>query len=275
MIWQVKDMKYTRYDLNIKKRKNERKKMLVSVLGVIVIALVVGIGLYRFVILPTTGGESIDKLLSNDISGDSISDNENIGESEDTSKAGVDSISSESTGNKVTSTSNVQNSSAVQYVMVQCGVYSKIEGAQSVLNDLKRISLGAIIEEDGKYKVISYIGSEDEANSIAAALESNNIATSKAKFSILKSDNCNNKIVEMLNGYIQILNKLDDDGVNSIKTAEFKEWTNALEEDASATNISIFNELKENINALGEEITKSDLEVSYNTIYKILANFRE
>ena len=57
-------MKYTRYDLNIKKRKNERKKMLVSVLGVIVVALIVGIGLYRFVILPTTAGENINKILA-------------------------------------------------------------------------------------------------------------------------------------------------------------------------------------------------------------------
>ena len=73
-------MKYTRYDLNIKKRKNERKKMLVSVLGVIVVALIVGIGLYRFVILPTTAGENINKILSKDTNNsDATSNSENLG----------------------------------------------------------------------------------------------------------------------------------------------------------------------------------------------------
>ena len=51
--------------------------------------------------------------------------------------------------------------------------------------------------------------------------------------------------------------------------------TNALEEDKNAANISIFNQLKENINSLSEEITKNDLEASYNSIYKVLTNFRE
>ena len=267
-------MKYTRYDLNIKKRKNERKKMLVSVLGVIVVALIVGIGLYRFVILPTTAGENINKILSKDtITSDATSNSENLGQNKDTG-SGEGNIS---TGNKEQATSGqaIQNSSKEQYVMVQCGVYSKAEGAQSVLSSLQNISLGAIIEEDGKYRVISYIGNESEANNIVNTLESNNIATSKTKFSILKSDNCNNKIAEMLNGYIQILNKLDDDAVSGIKTAEFKEWTNALEEDKNAANISIFNQLKENINSLSEEITKNDLEASYNSIYKVLTNFRE
>ena len=74
---------------------------------------------------------------------------------------------------------------------------------------------------------------------------------------------------------LTILNKLDDDAVSGIKTAEFKEWTNALEEDKNAANISIFNQLKENINSLSEEITKNDLEASYNSIYKVLTNFRE
>lgn len=271
-------MKYTRYDLNIKKRKNERKKMLVSVLGVIVVALVIGVGLYRFVILPTTGGENINKLLSKDTSGDSsVTTNvEPSGETQGGSSTAVENTTaSQNTDAKDTSASAVQSSSNEQYVMVQCGVYSKAEGAQSVLSSLQNISSGAIIEDDGKYRVISYIGSEQEASGVISTLESNNIATSKAKFSILKSDNCNNKIAEMLNGYIQILNKLDDSGVSSIKTAEFKEWANALEEDANATNLSIFKELKESINSLGDEITKSDLQASYNSIYKVLANFRE
>lgn len=268
-------MKYTRYDLNIKKRKNERKKMLGSVLGVIVVALIVGVGLYRFVILPTTGGERINKLLSKDTStGDDVPNSENTGGSQDSSGAVADNTSGNNQA-QATSGQVAQSTSKEQYVMVQCGVYSKAEGAQSVLNSLQNISLGTIIEEDGKYRVVSYIGSENEANNIVTTLESNNIATSKAKFAILKSDNCNNKIAEMLNGYIQILNKLDDDGVSSIKTAEFKAWANALEEDTNATNLSIFNQLKENINSLGEEITKNDLESSYNSIYKILVNFRE
>ena len=259
-------MKYTRYDLNIKKRKGERKKMFVSILGVIVLALVVGVGLYRFIILPTIGDGTGSKLLNNN-----TVDTGNKGGGADSNLAAATVDNNEEA--KETS-GTVTQSSKEDYVMVQCGVYSKEDGAKSIVNELQSVASGTIIEEDGKYKVVSYIGDEEKANSIATAIEGKNIAISKAKFSILKSDNCNNKIVEMLNGYIQILNKLDDEGVGSIKTNEFKEWTNALEEDASAANISIFKELKENINSLGEEITKNDLQSSYNMIYKVLANFR-
>lgn len=256
-------MKYTRYDLNIKKRKNERKKMLLSIIGVIIIALVVGIALYKF-IGPTLEGESINKILSNDTSDTKNLDNSNtVKDNESVSK----NESAQSTSASVVSKQ--------EYIMVQCGVYSKEEGAKTVLSQLEKITSGSIIEDDGKYRVVSYIGDEDNANNIIATLEQNNVATSKAKFSIVKSDNCNNKIAEILNGYIQILNKLSDDNVTSIKTAEFKEWTNAIDENSNAENISIFNELKENVNSLNEEITKNDLQSSYNTIYKILSNFRE
>ena len=268
-------MKYTRYDLNIKKRKNERKKMLVSILSVIVIALVVGVGLYKFIILPTVGEGSINKLLSNENKNTGTNGSgDNSGGNPDSSSAttALDDDTKEKA--QETNATATENGSKENYVMIQCGVYSKEEGAKTVLSELQKVSLGAIIQEDEKYRVVSYIGSESEGDSVVTTLESNNITTSKAKFSIVKSDDCNNKIAEMLNGYIQILNKLDDEGVSGVKTAEFKEWTNALEEDASGANISIFKELKENINALGEEITKNDLESSYNAIYKVLINFK-
>lgn len=269
-------MKYTRYDLNIKKRKGERKKMLVSILGVIVIALVVGIGLYKFIILPTVGNGSINKLLSNEGKNtDTNSSGDNSGG--ENSDGGLGATALEDDTNEKTqetTATTTESGSKEDYVMIQCGVYSKEEGAKTVLSELQKVSLGAIIQEEDKYRVISYIGSESEGNNVVTTLESNNITTSKTKFSIAKSDNCNNKIAEMLNGYIQILNKLDDEGVSGVKTAEFKEWTNALEEDASGANISVFRELKESINALGEEVTKNDVESSYNTIYKVLINFK-
>ncbi len=266
-------MKYTRYDLNIKKRKNERKKMLISILSVIIIALVVGIGLYKFIILPTMGDGSINKLLSNEGKNTSTNGGDKSGGNPDSNSVAALEDDSNKEAQQTNSTAT-QSGNKDDYVMIQCGVYSKEEGAKTVLSELQKVALGTIIEEDGKYRVVSYIGSESEGNSIVTTLENNNITTSKAKFSIVKSDNCNNKIAEMLNGYIQILNKLDDEGVSGVKTSEFKEWTNALEEDTNATNISVFKELKENINALGEEITKNDLESSYKAMYKVLVNFK-
>ncbi|MDO4535787.1 MAG: hypothetical protein Q4B63_08275 [Clostridium perfringens] len=268
-------MKYTRYDLNIKKRKNERKKMLVSILSVIVIALVVGVGLYKFIILPTMGDGSINKLLSNEGKGTGTNGGDNLGGGNQDGASATAPLENDSNKEaQQTNTTVTQSGGKEDYIMIQCGVYSKEDGAKTVLSELQKVALGTIIEEDGKYRVVSYIGSESEGDSIVTTLESNNITTSKAKFSIVKSDNCNNKIAEMLNGYIQILNKLDDEGVSGVKTAEFKEWTNALEEDTNDTNVSVFKELKENINALGEEITKNDLESAYNAIYKVLINFK-
>lgn len=275
-------MKYTRYDLNMRKRKNERKKMLVAVLGVVVVAVLVGTLLWKFVLQPNmTDEEQKTNIVSNGEQANT--------EGTDTENANTNNTNNEQATTEQPTTNATENETkpvstntggTQEYVMVQCGFYAKKESADSIINQLQSKTIAVTITEkdqatsEDRYRVIAYIGSEDEAQKLVDEFTTADISNAKARFSIPKTDLTNSEIAEIINGYLKIIEKLKDSEVKSVKTQEFKDWTNALEEDTSAQNYALFKELKDVVLNLPEEVSKDNIGNGYEVVYKVLNNFR-
>lgn len=273
-------MKYTRYDLNMRKRKNERKKMFGSVLGVVVVAILIATVLWKYVIQPNMKNQNQDNTVvtNGEQTNSSNSTTENTNnEQATTDQSKGEQTTTDKTENKQTTT-NIGGTQ--DYVMVQCGVYAKKENANSVIDKLESKAIAVSISEkdqatsQDRFRVIAYIGSEDEAQKLATDFESQQISTAKARFSIPKTDLVNTEIAEIINGYLKIIEKLKDPEVKSVKTQEFKDWTNSLEEDSSGKNYALFKELKEAIVNLPEEVSKDNIGEGYQVVYKVINNFR-
>ena len=73
---------------------------------------------------------------------------------------------------------------------------------------------------------------------------------------------------------LNIINKLKEDSVKGVKTTEFKEWVNSLEEHSDSEYFKVFKELKDGINKIPDEITKKNIEESYQIVFNTLNNFK-
>lgn len=160
------------------------------------------------------------------------------------------------------------------YILVQCGFYSKKENADTVKNNLKTKYSPFAITDGDKVRVGVYFGSFEEADKISKQLTLEGLNNLKIKFSVPKNDLCAKELCEIVNGYLQIVHKLEEKDVKTVKSDDFKKWTNNLEEDSKSSLFSDFKELKDNINSLPAEVKKENLESCYNAIFKALNQFK-
>ena len=78
----------------------------------------------------------------------------------------------------------------------------------------------------------------------------------------------------MINGILDITNKLNESDVTSVKSDEFKAWTNQLKEVNEDAKKDNFIKMKKMINELPTEVTKKDIGKIYQTIYDILSIYK-
>lgn len=264
-------MKYTRIDVKNKKKgnnnnNNDGKNFILLFVGVIVVALVISTIMSRF-IWPEgkNTGKDITTSAGSKNEGDKSGEVEKLSEDEN---SGKDKNKEES--NKPI----VENTKGQEYVMVQCGFYSNKDNANKVKADLAEDYIAVSISEAENFRVIVHIGSEEDANKLSEELTAKGVSNAKARFIVPKVDLCSNEIIEIVNGYVNIINKLKEDSVKGVKTTEFKEWVNGLEEDKSSEYYDTFQELKAGINKIPEEITKKNIEESYQMVFDALNKFR-
>ena len=124
-----------------------------------------------------------------------------------------------------------------EYVMIQCGFYSNKENANNVKAQLEDTYIAVSLSEAENYRVIVHIGNEEEATKLSNELNEKGVSNTKGRFMIPKADVCSNEIIEIVNGYVNIINKLKEDSVKGVKTTEFKEWANSLEEHSDSEYI--------------------------------------
>ncbi|GIM29197.1 hypothetical protein CPJCM30710_18630 [Clostridium polyendosporum] len=228
-------MKYTRYDL--RRRKKESSKIFVFFGMIIITAVIVGTILAKIIF----NGNIVPKKSIAPINNSSIQNSKEEG---------------------------------LSFIFVQCGFYAKKENAEEVRNQLKeRYNTFYLIDND-KIRVGVYFGTAEEADKLSKQLTTEGINNLKITFQVAKKDLCTSEIGEMVSGYLQILHKLEEKDVKSVKTSEFKAWTNSLKEDSKSENIEVFREFKKNINELPEEISRENLEGCYNAIFKVLNPFK-
>lgn len=155
-------------------------------------------------------------------------------------------------------------------IVLQCGYYSKEENAKDSLNSISKYCQPFIVEDDGKYRVIAGMYTEEDAAKKIEEFKAGSIDVAKINLS-LSSDNIDSKkIIEIINGFLTITSKLQDNQVKSIKTDEFKTWSDKIINDGNQVRTEKLKELNDYVNNLPEEIDKTNNDINMQQIYKLI-----
>lgn len=265
-------MKYTKYDIKSNKKKNDDwKTTLLMIISVIILALLIGSFIF-FKMFPPNMKSS---------SGENKTQTENVGGNTNKPEGGEDSIvpptdvpkeenpQDNKQGEKMNDTKDIILD---EYTMVQCGYFTTKEGAQSVKTTIGKEA--KILTEDGKFRVVRHIGKEEDAVTISEDLTAKEIDNTKTRFKLDNESKVDKGIIEIIKNSLEFANKLEKGEATSIKTGEFKEWVNKLEEDTNDDKYSNFKILKDSINTLPEEIKITDVENLYQISYDVLRAYK-
>ncbi|WP_125152612.1 hypothetical protein [Clostridium rectalis] len=169
----------------------------------------------------------------------------------------------------------IKSNKTFKYLAIQGGIFQNDNNANEVYKILQSYGSPFIIQ-DNKYKrVFLGIYSENQGNKIMKSLENKKIDNSKMTFVIEGKDICDLEIGEIINAYIQILNKLGEKDVKSIETKEFKKWCSELEKiQGNKKNIQVLNEIKGKIKTMPETMSKEKISENYIFLYSVLKKIK-
>lgn len=163
------------------------------------------------------------------------------------------------------------NEGKVQSIIVlQCGYYSKEENAKELLASISQYCQPFIIEEGGKYRVLAGIYKEEDGIKKIEEFKSKNIDIAKVNLNISNDNIENKKIIEIIDGFLTIINKLQDSEVKSIKTGEFKEWTDKIINDGRGNGSKTINDLNTYVKNLPDEMDKTNSSSNLQALYKVI-----
>ncbi|MDU5742155.1 MAG: SPOR domain-containing protein [Clostridium sp.] len=169
------------------------------------------------------------------------------------------------------SINTAENSSI--FKIIQCGLFSKEENANSTLTTLPSSMTGFVIQEDGKFKVMAGIYKEEESAKKTEELTKASINNFTIKCCIPK-DSSEKKIeAQIIEGYLQIINKFEESDVKSVKTVDFKKWTEETVANIKSPSEEVQNLVKV-IKELPDEYTQKDVKTSKDFLYKLLIKYR-
>lgn len=235
-------MKYTRYDL---KQRSDGKTFILTVVFILMFAF-----FFATVIFKIFVGNSNSKNQANNMSDTQVSNQNKKGS---------------------------QNSNAVQndeklgkFIAVQGGIYKDKNNAEQEKNLLKQYGIPFSITEQDKTRVLLGIYNEETGKNIVTSLTEQKVDNSKMMFSVDEDSTCNTQIVELVNAYIQVLNKMSEKNVEAVQTSELKKWSISLEKVKDGKNLNALNEIKSYINKLPDKISKDKVEGSYIYVYNFL-----
>lgn len=243
-------MKYSRYDLRVEKK----KKMFLFLLGILILAIL-------FIII----GHKKDNIKPiNDKADENIS----VKETNDSSTE----------DKKVNDTEQKQSQQAdiVKFYTLQCGVFENNKNAVKMKDNLQLYGYPFIVKIDNKYKVVFGIFDEDTLNDGLKLLNDNKQEKARVTYEIKQDCLCNQEITAIINAELQIIKKLGEVDVKSVKTEELKKWVNSMKDvEKDAPNIDILSKLKNNINKFPNEISKNDIESINISLYEALKTLKE
>ena len=250
-------MKYTRYDWKKKKNKGgDAGKVIIMVVSIAVTAVLVATVMGKFIFKPSADGQ----------------DPKGKG-AQEVSSTQVDKGETGKTENKE-QVSPVTNGEKVSLAIVQCGVYSKEENAEEQKKSLTEKYNAFSVKDGEKFRVGVFIGDKEKGTEISKSLQDEGINSMVAHYEIEKNNNGADEIAKIVDGYLQIVRKLQEKDVKSVKTSDFKKWASSLKDDEKSEHIESIKEVKKEIASLPDELTKENVEQSYKTIYKVLTPFR-
>ncbi|MGL4655408.1 MAG: SPOR domain-containing protein [Sarcina sp.] len=260
-------MKYTRYDVKSKKKNDDWKTTLMMILGVVVLALLIGSLLFFKFLSPKNDkakpGSEINKTEG------TKPDNNKPSDDVDVPPVIPEDEKDKETPKEEKGTSTTE---ATTYTVVQCGYFSTKESAEAVKTKIGEKA--RVLTEGDKFRVVCYIGNEEEAKKLSDKFTTQEIENTKARFSLPAETVTDKSIIEMINGVLDITSKVNESGVASVKSDEFKTWANGLAETKDDAKFKNFSEMKKMINELPTEITSKDTVKVYQVIYDVLSNYK-
>lgn len=157
---------------------------------------------------------------------------------------------------------------------LQCGYFSKQENAQAALNTLSGDCQPFVVEDDGKYRVLAGIYQEDDGVKKIEELTSKGIDVRTIDLSITSDSVENKKIIEIIDGFFKINNKLQDSDVQSIKTNEYKQWVDGIVNDGKSVKSEKINNLNKYISELPDELDKSNSTINLQKLYELIKTYK-
>lgn len=158
-----------------------------------------------------------------------------------------------------------------KYLLIQFGMFKNKSYADELKSQIASKQNVYYIQDGDKIRVINGIFMEEDGDKIIKNLNSTKLQNSKMSLQIEKKDLCNTEIAEMVNAYISILDKLSEKDIKGIQTDKLKKWLqNVKVPTKDSKNYSTFIELKNNMNNMPKQLTKTNMQMSYQFLYKIL-----
>lgn len=249
-------MGYTRY--NYRPRKKPKGNLFTIGIVVVICAIVIGMLMAKYL-----------------FKGD-IPNGENNGQKTVEEQKNNKNDISNSGGNIVENNNNSQSEASKNFVIIQCGYYGKEENAKKVLQDIPSSFNKLIIKDGDKYRIIAGIYNEEAANNMSDELSKKKIDNVKIKCGYETSKDEEAKSYEIINGFMKILNELENEQVKSVNTTEFKKWTKELGQNSNKENVDNdeLKSIKEYIEKLPEELEREGAKKALEFIYGILIKHR-
>ena len=157
------------------------------------------------------------------------------------------------------------------FMALQCGYYSKEENAKELISSISKYCEPFIVEDEGKYRVLAGIYKEQDGIKKIQEFKANNIDVAKVNLNIQGNKSEMKKIMEIIDGFLTITNKLQESEVKSIKTSEFKAWVDTTINDDVVKSKKI-ESLSNYVKSLPEELEKTDNSKNMQELYKLLKN---
>ena len=179
--------------------------------------------------------------------------------------------SKETSGNTVQTLQKENESLQSQGVMaLQCGYYSQKENADVCISTISSYCQPFIVEENGNYRVIVGIYDDQSGMKKLEELKSKGIDVAKVSIDMATDTPEGKKFLQVVEGFIQITNKLEESDVKSIKTAEFKSWADNIINDGDDIQSEKLKNLKSYIDSLPDEISKSNSANAVQSLYTLI-----
>lgn len=233
-------MKYTRY--NYKKKNDKGFKSLAFFITVILLAVILGTMLSKFIF---NGKLSIEDIISTENKESISSDNE-----------------TQVTDAKVHGT----------FELIQCGYYSEEKYALETQRKLNGTIPVYLIKDGDKYRVISGIYLLDKGNEDKNKIISLGTQAVRLKIDIKGNSYYDSFIYGLVDGYMKILDSLKDSSVKSYTTEKFKKWVSEIEE--KEDRASDIKAIKEHVNNLPAELTRDNLSGELEFLYSLIGPYK-
>jgi hypothetical protein len=167
---------------------------------------------------------------------------------------------------------NNETKKITKYIAIQGGMFKESSNVDKAKNTLSPYGNPFTVQEQNGTRVLLGIFSEEEAINIMKALTEKSIDNSKMTFEINSPSNlCDEAITAAITAELDVLSKLRDPEVKSIKSSDLKSWLLTLQEiGKNSKNIALFEEIKAHINALPSEIEKDKVPEYYSFLYSFM-----